>query len=188
MFTGLIEVVFLLALLLACKRSEQSSSSPATAQPAAEPALPTMPTSASEAPTAPPAAPVDVDEKGIPAIPDGRSGPPTVAEWSAAPSVNTQETNSQAKDCHMKIVREWLKVHCEGDVRSISDQDGLPKSTADMYQSVVNGKFADFVIRLKKGSTMKMRIHRDGNRASLFVNWPGAKDRPVHVALAQIAE
>lgn len=184
---GFVECLLLLAVLLACKQEESSSSASPSARPAAEPVPPSPPPPAAEPPAQPTAA-VEVDAKGIPAIPDGRSNPPTVAEWSAAPNVNTQETNSQAKDCFMKIVREWLKVHCEGDIRSISDQEGLPKSNADLYQSVVDGKFADFVIRMKKGDTLKMRIHRDGNRASLFVNWPGGKDRPVHVAMAQIKE
>jgi hypothetical protein len=44
------------------------------------------------------------------------------------------------------------------------------------------------VFRLKKGRVTTLRIHRDGNRASLFINWPASKDRPVEVALAQIKE
>jgi hypothetical protein len=88
----------------------------------------------------------------------------------------------------MKIVREWLKVHCEGEIGAITDKDGIPKSSADYFDSIRPGKVADFVIRLKKPSTMKMRIHKGGSRASLFVNWPATSDRPVNVALAEIKE
>lgn len=173
---------FVLLALLACKDKKNDAPAPAASTAAAQPAA----TPAAPEPAAP-AAPA-VDAKGIPPIPDGRSNPPTMAEWSAAPTVNTQGANSQAQDCSMKIVREWIKVHCEGKVKSISDKQGLPASSADYFESIQLGKFADFVFRLKKGRTTQMRIHRDGNRASLFINWPGTKDRPVHVALAQIKE
>ncbi len=171
--------------LLACKDKKQDAPAPVATSAAAAPVDPPAPTAPAAAPAA--AAP-DVDAKGIPAIPDGRSNPPSVAEWSAGTSVNTQGANSQAQDCSMKIVREWIKVHCEGKVKSISDKQGLPASSADYFDSIQLGKFADFVFRLKKGRTTQMRIHRDGNRASLFINWPAAKDRPVNIALAQIKE
>lgn len=185
--TGLSALVLL--ALLACKSEEKAPPPAATAAPVAtQLAAPAVPPAAPTAAPAPAAEKPSVDEHGIPAIPDGKSNPPTVAEWSAASEINTQEANSRAKDCFTKIVREWLKVHCEGNVQSISDVEGVPKSSADYYESVQTGKMADFVIRLRKPATMKMRIHRDGNRASLFVNWPATKDRPVHVALAQIKE
>ncbi len=88
----------------------------------------------------------------------------------------------------MKIVREWIRVHCEGDVKSISDKKNLPRSSADYFESVKPGKYADFVFRLKKGRTTSLRIHRDGDRASLFINWPASRDRPANIALAQIKE
>lgn len=176
--------------LFACKQKKDQAPAPSASVAAKAPAP-----AASATPPPVPAASTGVrdtttgvDEKGIPLIPTGRSKPPTVAEWNAAAEVNTQGANSQAHDCFMKIVREWIKVHCDGDIKSISDKDGLPRSNADYFESIKPGKDADFVFRLKKGRTMKMRIHRDGNRASLFINWPGTKDRPVHVALAQIAE
>ena len=182
---GLVSVVI---ALLACKQNEKAAPAPASAATqVAAPAPTPSPTPAETATAETPAKP-SVDEHGIPEIPSDRSNPPTVAEWSAAATVNTQGANSQAQDCFMKIVREWIKVHCEGDVKSISDKDGLPRSGADYYESIKPGKMADFVFRLKKGRTTKMRIHRDGDRASLFINWPASKDRPVHVALAQIKE
>ena len=184
--TATLGVASVAIALLACKENKAPAPA-ATTTPVAGPAPTPSPTVAETATAAPVEKP-DVDEHGIPEIPTGRSNPPTVAEWSAAATVNTQGANSQAQDCFMKIVREWVKVHCEGDVKSISDKDGLPRSSADYYESIRLGTMADFVFRLKKGRTMKMRIHRDGNRASLFINWPASKDRPVHVALAQIKE
>ncbi len=175
----------LILILLACKQGSESNSGSApkasatTAQTTLSPTAP-APTAAAPA--------VNVDSNGIPAIPVDKSNPPTVAEWSAAREVNTQGANSQAKDCSMKIVREWLKLHCEGDIQSISDKDGFPKSQGSYFESISIGKFADFVFRIRKGDGMKMRIHRDGNRASFFLSWPGSKDRPANVALAQLKE
>jgi len=186
---GLVLVLF---ALIACKKKKAPDPVPAppASVPAATPqASAAVPAAASSpAPAGTRAAAPAVDERGIPPIPAGRSKPPTVAEWSAAAEVNTQGANSQAQDCYMKVVREWIRVHCDGDIKSVSDKDGLPKSNADYFESIKPSKDADFVFRLEKGRTMKMRIHRDGNRASLFINWPASKDRPVHIALSQIKE
>jgi hypothetical protein len=174
-----------LLALLACKQGDkEEAKGAATAVATPTPAAP----AATPAPTPTETAALDVDKKGIPLISSGRSNPPTVAEWSAARELNTQEANSRAKDCFMKIVREWLKVHCEGEIREVTDKDGIPKGAADYFDSIRPGKAADFVIRLKRPTTMKMRIHRNGNRASLFVNWPASADRPANVALSQIKE
>ncbi len=126
-----------------------------------------------------------VDEKGIPLIPSGRSKPPTVAEWSAAPEVSTQEVNSRPAGCFMKIVREWLKVHCEGEVTGTDKMTEFGKEHADFFQSIKLGKSADFVVRLRQGRVQKLHICHLNDRASLFVNWPAGRDRPIHVALGK---
>jgi hypothetical protein len=40
-------------------------------------------------------------------------------------------------------------------------------------------------VRLKRGKTQKLRICRDPGNATLFVNWPAADDRPIHIALGK---
>jgi hypothetical protein len=135
---------------------------------------------------APAAAPASTSgAKGIPEIPEGRSKPPSVAEWSSAAEVNTQEANSRPDECFTKVVREWLKVHCDGNVIGIEAMESFGTQNSDYFSSVRPGKAADFVVRLKKGKTQKLRICRDPGNAALFVNWPAAEDRPVHIALGK---
>jgi len=110
---------------------------------------------------------------------------PSVPEWSNAAEVNTQGANSHPDQCFTKVVREWLKVHCDGNVLGIEGMEGFGKLNADYFSSVRPGKAADFVVRLKRGKTQKLRICRDPENAALFVNWPAASDRPVHIALGK---
>jgi hypothetical protein len=127
------------------------------------------------------------DDNGIPDIPEGRSKPPTVAEWGAAREVNTQGANAHGRECTMKIVREWLKVNCQGDVTKVSDMDGFGKKGFDYFDSVKIGKSADFVLRLRKGSNPKLKIHRNdkSGNAALFVSWPSNEPKPKIVALGR---
>lgn len=53
----------------------------------------------------------------------------------------------------------------------------------DYFELFTKDKIASYVVRLRRGKTMTLRICREKDRAALFVNWPAAKDRPIHVAL-----
>jgi hypothetical protein len=148
------------------------------------PVAPTAPVPTSSA--APPATTASVADDGpIPAIPDGRSDPPTSAEWASARNVNTQGANSWPPDCTTKIVREWLQVNCTGKVKGYEKMENFGKLHSDYFESIMPGKLASFVVRLKKGKTISVRVCRETDRASLFVSWPTTKDRPVHVALGK---
>jgi hypothetical protein len=125
------------------------------------------------------------DTERIPAIPGGRSAPPTLAEWSSAEEVNTQERNSQPDACETKVVREWLNVTCRGKVIGFEKMEGFGSKNADYFEMIKPGNLASFVLRMKEGKTQSVRICREKDRASLFVNWPGGKDRPVHIALGK---
>ncbi|MCS6898689.1 MAG: hypothetical protein RMJ98_02885 [Myxococcales bacterium] len=119
-----------------------------------------------------------------PEVPTGTSPPPTVAEWSAAAEVNTVHVNSKPKDCSMKMVREWLKVNCTGNIREVTNREGFGKYGVDSFEKIVPGTMADLVVRMKKGGAIKARILRNGESgASLFVNWPSQLDKPSIVAL-----
>lgn len=120
----------------------------------------------------------------IPDIPEGTSPPPTLAEWASGHPVNTQGANAIPSDCSMKIVREWLKINCSGSITGISNMEGFGNKGSNYYESIVIGKYADFVVRLRKGTPMKVRILRQTpHSASLFVNWPGGSPRPTIIAL-----
>lgn len=143
-------------------------------QPASQPAKPAAP----EVPTAAPGASMEAPE-----IPEGRSKPPTPAEWSAAASVNTVGANSAPKDCFMKVVREWLKVNCSGKIKEITAMDGFGAKNVDYFDSITVGKSADMVVRVRKGGAIKARILREGGGAALFVNWPAQNAKPSIMAL-----
>jgi hypothetical protein len=122
-------------------------------------------------------------EGAVPDIPAARSKPPTVDEWIAAPEVSTQDAGARPNDCYLKIVREWLKVHCNGSVTGTMDMDGFGEENVDYYQQVTPGKPADFVVRLRKGVSMKLTIQREGQDAVLLVSWPSSEPRPLRVEL-----
>jgi hypothetical protein len=167
------------------KGGEAVSEKP-TAAPAANVAK--TKTAAAVATVATPAGPALTAAPGAgaaaPDVPSGRSAPPSVAEWSAASTVNTVGANAQAKDCTMKLVREWLKVNCTGNIKGTSNMEGFGKEGFDYFQSVRPPAVADFVVRVTKGKSMKVRILRtNAAGASLFVNWPGNLDKPSIMAL-----
>jgi hypothetical protein len=123
--------------------------------------------------------------QAAPDVPGGTSAVPTMAEWQAAPSANTVGANSAPKDCQLKVVREWLKVNCTGKIKEVTNMDGFGRKGVDYFELVTPGRVADFVVRLKKGGSIKARILREGagQSASLFVNWPPSNPKPSIVAL-----
>jgi hypothetical protein len=64
------------------------------------------------------------------------------------------------------------------------------KENVNYFSAVKEGKSIDFVVRLRKGKTMKLKIHRGGDDsdAALFVNWPQSSDKPTIVALGRAAK
>jgi hypothetical protein len=123
--------------------------------------------------------------QAAPEVSTGTSAPPSVAEWQAAGSANTVGANSAPKDCELKVVREWMKVNCTGKITQVTNMDGFGKKGLDYFELVTPGHVADFVVRLKKGGSIKARILREGpgNSASLFMNWPPSNPKPSIVAL-----
>jgi hypothetical protein len=121
----------------------------------------------------------------IPAIPTEKSNPPKTTEWDEGKDVNTQETNSQPDKCTMRILREWLQISCREDYSSYEKMENFGLKNADYFEFVQPGRVVSFVVRLQRGKTQTVRICGEGRRATLFVNWPAQKDRPVHVALGK---
>lgn len=98
--------------------------------------------------------------------------------------MNTVGANAAPQSCQLKLVREWLKVHCDGSVTEVTGMEGFGKQGFDYFESIKPGTSADFVVRVRKGNAMKLRIMRKApHSAALFVNWPGEKERPTIVAL-----
>ena len=179
-----------LSLLVAACGKESSSAAPTADAKPTTPAANAPAKPADEKPALPPSVKTAAPGAGMaaPDVPAGTSGPPTMDEWNAAAGINTAEKNSVAKDCTMKMVREWLKVNCTGKIKEVTNMDGFGKKNVDYFELVTPGKVADFVVRVKKGGSLKVRILRDGEPgASLFMNWPGQLEKPSIIALANFA-
>lgn len=124
------------------------------------------------------------DAKTIPNIPSTESAPPSVAEWEKGCAVNTQGANSQAKDCTLKVLREWAKITCTGKVLGHEKMEDFGQEGQNHYKLFKEGEMGSFVVRLRKGHSQKVRLCREQDRASLFVSWPGSKEQPTIIALA----
>ncbi len=170
------------------KKAEPASTAaePAKTASAAPAATPAPTPSAAPAASASAAPAANVDEKGVPEIPSDKSNPPSVDEWKAGVVVNTQGAGNRAKDCELRVVREWLQVMCTGEIVGYEKMKDFGPKLSDYYESIKLGKSASFVLRLKKGKNPAVRVCRKDSFASLFVSWPGAKDRPANIAMAEI--
>jgi len=95
-----------------------------TAQPASTP----TPTTASTN---------NYQSNGFPEVmPSQRTPVPTVSEWSRAPVITTKKFPD---GCHMKFVREWLKINCSKDTDTatplrISSITGFGSEGADYFK------------------------------------------------------
>jgi hypothetical protein len=165
-----------------CSKSEDTTK-PAPAATTAAPAPTETAKTAQPTATASATATAASGGNAIPDIPEAKSNPPTVAEWGSASEINTVGANSAPKNCFMKIVREWLKVNCSGKIERVDEKDGLGKQDVDHFESIKPGASADYVIRLRKGVSVKAKIIRADDAASLFVNWPGGAPKPATIAL-----
>jgi hypothetical protein len=184
--TVILSTLLLGSALLACKQGEDK------AAPSSEPAAPAV---AAPAETEVKKAPEPQDPAlsgpakpkftiaSVPDIPDAKSNPPQGTEWDQGVPVNTQGASARAKQCSMHILRDWLRIYCAGKVVGYEKKEDFGELGQDHYEKFVEGKYASLVIRLRKGKTQKIRICREGNRASLFVSWPPSADKPKHVAL-----
>ena len=172
-----------LAALLACK---STSDAPATDDPSPSPGIGATAAGTAAQPTATvvgAAAKPKFGVTDVPAIPSERSNPPVGNEWDLGVPVNTQGANARGKGCTMHVLREWLRIYCTGDVIGYEKKEDFGTFQNDYYEQIAPGKFASFVVRLRKGHSQKIRVCRTRDRASLFVNWPPSRDRPIHVAL-----
>lgn len=193
----------LFSLAIGCESSPTPDPSRASATPAKATAAPsaTVASTASAATTAssatgsnatkpPDKENIAVDEskidKSIPDIPNERSKPPTIEEWKTGTVVNSQGKSSRPDKCEMKIVRDWLKIKCEGDVLGINDLDGFGAEGTDHFKAYKEGLWADIVVRLKEGQALSTRIPRGAEGdAALFTHWPKGAKKPYIVALGR---
>lgn len=95
-----------------------------TAAPSAA-ASPAGTAAASSAPAADGEVEKPIDFEPIPPAGD-RPQPPKPAEWQSATRVAFTRQGPRAKRCRMHRVREWARVHCDGQTTAIGLMGGAP--------------------------------------------------------------
>ena len=112
---------------------------------------------------------------GFPQImPTTRTPAPKVAEWSRAPVITTKKFPD---GCHMKFVREWLKINCSKDTDTatplrIANITGLGSEGADYFKFEKSGKVLDIVVRTKDGKGGSAQFVTDRGTYRVGYNWP----------------
>ncbi len=133
-----------------------------TAQPASTP----TPTTASTN---------NYQSNGFPEVmPSQRTPVPTVSEWSRAPVITTKKF---LDGCHMKFVREWLKINCSKDTDTatplrISSITGFGSEGADYFKFEKPGKVLDIIVRTKDGKNGSAIYVMDRRSYRVGYHWP----------------
>jgi hypothetical protein len=138
------------------------------ARPSVAPAGPSDP-----APSAP-SAPTD-EEKPIDgdAIPTERSKSPKAAEWAAAPRVKFTRKGPAAAGCRAQIVREWLRVRCDGQVFAVSLVGGAPEGVAFWIGGTATEPFGEILTPVRRGDRRVFQLWAPGkDAAGMFVPKP----------------
>lgn len=124
------------------------------------------------APTA--AATDEYQSNGFPqAMPSTHTPIPSVSEWSRAPEITTRKFPD---GCHMKFVREWLKINCsqEGTLTPlrIAEIKGFGTQGKDYFKFEKEGKITDIVVRTKDGKNGSALFVTAGRTYRVGYNWP----------------
>lgn len=137
----------------------------ATAWPSVAPAEPSAPTAS---------APGD-EEKPLDgdAIPAEKSKSPKAAEWLAAPRVKLTRKGPAAATCRAQLVREWLRVRCEGQVFAVSLVGGSPEGVAFWIGGTAAEPFGELLTPVRRGDRRVFQLWAPGkDAAGMFVPKP----------------
>jgi hypothetical protein len=120
----------------------------------------------------------------VPAVPTSPSSPPTAAEWASAIEVNGAEEGKRATNCSMKLLREWVKIRCEGDIKDASPDMNLWHDDKDKgklwFEEHKYPDFGELTLRISPGMNMGAVFQRKDktDSARFFFDWPKGADRP----------
>ena len=108
-----------------------------------------------------PAAPPDPVPLARLALPSEKSPLPKLDEWVSAPVVELTE-NAEKSRCHARVVREWLKIHCDGGWGLIRQLAGSPSDLAfwiaPRKENSSMGDGAEIIVALRKGDRRLMQL------------------------------
>lgn len=143
------------------------------------------PTQTVAAPPAKPAAPATMAYGELASIPTTESAPPTAEEWAAAPLLQGTDDvpKPAAEGCTVQLVREWLRLRCEGDLKSVSPDGNKwysEKPGKNWFENKKYPDWAELVFRVKEGTLGEAYFRRVDaeNSARFYMDWPRGKPKP----------
>lgn len=128
------------------------------------------PAGPNDSPSSAPAAeekPLDGD-----AIPAEKSKPPRPNEWPAA-GVKLTRRGPAAASCRAHMVREWLRVRCEGQIFAISLIAGPPEGVAFWLGGTAEEPRGEILTPVRRGDRRVFQVWGPGkDAAGMFVPRP----------------
>jgi hypothetical protein len=107
------------------------------------------------------------------AIPAEKSRSPKVTEWPAAPQVKLTRKGPAAASCHARLLREWMRVRCEGQVFAVSLLGGSPEGVAFWIGGTAEEPFGEILTPVRRGDRRVFQLWAPGkDAAGAFVAKP----------------
>jgi hypothetical protein len=100
------------------------------------------------------------------AIPAEKSKSPKATEWLAAPRVKLTRKGPAAATCRAQMVREWLRVRCEGKVFAISLLGGSPEGVAFWLGGTAAEPFGELLTPVRRGDRRMFQLWAPGQDAA----------------------
>ena len=114
----------------------------------------------------PPAPAPDETPIGSTVIPSEASKPPKVTEWPHALRVSLSRKGPLAAGCHALLVREWLRLRCDGRVFALSLLAGKPEGIAFWIGGEHDAPFGELLMPLRRGDRRVFQLWAPGEDAS----------------------
>jgi hypothetical protein len=155
-------------------KGEDAPTKPAAASAAA--ATSAAPTAAAPSSAAPAAEPIPATK-----LPEGRSAPPTLEEWSTLKKEVTVKGSSALK-CETKIIREYLRVSCKGKVTPEGTPTGIKLLRGGREAMVFAHKgVTSLILPYVEGTDFEAAFSWTAKSHKLAVKWPKGSKQPVIV-------
>ena len=107
------------------------------------------------------------------AIPAEKSKSPTAAEWKAARPVKLTRKGPAAATCRAHLVREWMRVRCEGQIFAISLLGGSPEGVAFWIGGTAEAPRGEILTPVRRGDRRVFQFWAPGkDAAGMFVPQP----------------
>jgi hypothetical protein len=100
------------------------------------------------------------------AIPAEKSKSPKATEWTSATRVKLTRKGPAAATCRAHLVREWLRVRCDGQIFAISLIGGSPEGVAFWIGGTATEPFGDILTPVRRGDRRVFQVWAPGNDAA----------------------